>query len=198
MTSTQRGLAPPARNKQLQSNQRHKHSDLHNGPPACERAVIKSCQALVSSLRGERVRVHRAVQESCLGCTTDHVPPGAQCHWGVSPSHGLLGVLHQAAWLCHQGDTARAQACTSSVGKMGANGTAQEKVSQVSPKGGTPGTGDQMQEPASHSHMTKKTRVSGSIHSWLICVTSRILLQLPNATTSQVIYIFMEYLPQTS
>lgn len=164
---------------------------MHNEPLVCSFAVIKSYQGLACSPRaqGECVWVHRAVQGSPLGCTTDRVPPWARCHWGVSPFHSLQGVLQQAAWSCHEGDTVRAQVCSSLSGKSGCKRCSTgESISG----------GEHMQEPPNHNHVPKRNRVLECIHSWLICITSRVLLQSPNATTSQVIYIFMEYLPKTS
>lgn len=117
--------------KQLRSNEPHKHSDSHNEPLASSFAVIKSCQALVSS---------SGAQGSACRCTglcrsLTQAAPQTVSHHG----HSVTGAFphprtfvgsctrqHGSAIKVIQQEDKNAPARER---KMGAKGAAQEKVS---------------------------------------------------------------------
>lgn len=90
---------------QLQSNQLHKHSDLHKELLACSFAVIKSC--LASTLRAGVCRCTALCKSFAWSAprTMSHdrhrMPMDVPSPW-VSPFHTICGVLHQVS--AHWGD----------------------------------------------------------------------------------------------
>lgn len=175
---------------QLQSDQLHKHSDLHKELLACSFTVIKSC--LASSLRAGVCRC-TALRKSFAWSaprTMSHdrlrMPIDVPSPW-VSPFHAICGVLHQVD--DHWGDI-----CASS----GETLVQQDRNCPRCPPRRAPQTLESKCRNPLPTTTYPQHRVMGCVCSQLIWITNRIILQLSNGTISQVIYIFMEYLPQTS
>lgn len=101
---------------------------------------------------------------------------------------------HQAAQLCHPGGTERSSA---GWGKWLQRVQHLRRCFRSPPRVGAHTLGSKCKNQAAPAMCPKEAESQSApllVHLYHNCV----LLQLPNAATSQVIYIFIEYLPQTS